>query len=117
MQLNDYIRPELLVLVPVLYLVGMGAKKSRRIDDRNIPALLGLVGIVLATVVATAAGFDQLALVGDQLFTDRLAGWNYGIPVLVVQPLAPDTHRGIRFRRHLEQPFIRRYFKKGGQLL
>lgn len=59
----------------------------------------------------------QLALVGDQLFTDRLAGWNYGIPVLVVQPLAPDTHRGIRFKRHLEQPFIRRYFKKGGQLL
>lgn len=59
----------------------------------------------------------QLALVGDQLFTDRLAGWNYGIPVLVVQPLAPDTHRSIRFRRHLEQPFIRRYFKRGGQLL
>ena len=60
---------------------------------------------------------QQLALVGDQLFTDRLAGWNYGIPVLVVQPLTPDTHRGIRFKRHLEQPFIRRYFKKGGELL
>ena len=55
MQLNDYIRPELLVLVPVLYLVGMGAKKSSRIDDRNIPALLGLVGIVLAAVYMAAA--------------------------------------------------------------
>ena len=29
----------------------------------------------------------EFALVGDQLFTDRLAGWLYGIRVLVVQPI------------------------------
>lgn len=54
---------------------------------------------------------------GDQLFTDRLAGALYGIPALVVTPRAPDTHRGILFKRRLEQPFLRRYYKKGGKLL
>ena len=59
----------------------------------------------------------RMAIVGDQLFTDRLAGALYGIPALVVTPRAPDTHRGILFKRRLEQPFLRRYYKKGGKLL
>lgn len=62
---KDYIRPELLVLVPVLYLVGMGAKKSRRIDDRNIPALLGAAGIVLAALYVLA--------------TTTFAGWQTAV--------------------------------------
>lgn len=59
----------------------------------------------------------QMAIVGDQLFTDRLAGALYGIPALVVAPRAPDTHKGILFKRRLEQPFLRRYYRKGGKLL
>ena len=59
----------------------------------------------------------QMALVGDQLFTDRLGGALAGVTVLVVRPMAPEIKRGIRFRRHLEVPFIRRYYKKGGKLL
>ena len=60
---------------------------------------------------------ETTVFVGDQLFTDRLAGALYGIPALVVTPRAPDTHRGILFKRRLEQPFLRRYYKKGGKLL
>lgn len=50
MELNwtDYVKPELLVLAPVLYAVGAAAKRSPKVDDRNIPALLGLLGIALA---------------------------------------------------------------------
>ena len=68
-----------------------------------------------------SAGFGiakgQLALVGDQLFTDRMCGALYGVPVLVVQPLAPETKTFIKFKRVLEKPFFRRYYKKGGKLL
>ena len=60
---------------------------------------------------------EQLAMVGDQLFTDRLAGALYGIPVFVVEPLAPETKNFIKFKRVLEKPFIRRYYKRGGTLL
>lgn len=59
----------------------------------------------------------QMAIVGDQLFTDRLAGTLYGIPALVVQPMYEDFKKGIRFKRRLEKPFLARYFKKGGKLL
>lgn len=57
MEINwqDFIKPELLVLVPVLYAVGMGLKKSE-IKDKLIPFILGAGGIVLASlwVLATS---------------------------------------------------------------
>lgn len=58
-----------------------------------------------------------MALVGDQLFTDRLAGAMYGVTVLVVQPMAPEIKAGIKLKRVLEKPFLRRYFKRGGKVL
>ena len=59
----------------------------------------------------------QVALVGDQLFTDRLAGCLHGIRGLVVEPKTRDIKKGILFRRKLEKPFIEKYFKQGGKLL
>ena len=58
-QIFNYINPELLVLVPVLYFIGMGAKHSQFVPDNRIPALLGLCGVLLAVlyVVGTCA-FD-----------------------------------------------------------
>lgn len=53
MQIQDYIKPELLVLVPVLYLIGMGLKKSA-IADKLIPAILGVAGVVLAALYVLA---------------------------------------------------------------
>ncbi|MBE7053469.1 MAG: hypothetical protein E7391_04250 [Ruminococcaceae bacterium] len=56
--LKEFIKPELLVLIPVLYLYGMALKKSE-IADKNIPMILGITSIVLsllfiaATVVIT----------------------------------------------------------------
>lgn len=58
----------------------------------------------------------QMAMVGDQIFTDRLAAGLYGIRCLYVLPRTPhDKNRGVRFKRRLEKPFLRRYYEKGGK--
>lgn len=49
MNYQDYIRPELLVLVPVLYLIGVGLKKSR-LPDRFIPLALGGISILMTAL-------------------------------------------------------------------
>ncbi|HPY89012.1 MAG TPA: phage holin family protein [Spirochaetota bacterium] len=43
---KSFIKPELLILIPVLYLIGVGIKKSN-IKDMYIPLLLGFVSLVL----------------------------------------------------------------------
>lgn len=64
MNYQDYVKTELLVLVPVLYLLGAGLKKSL-VSDRWIPLILGLVGVILSAVwvLATAdvSGMRQMA--------------------------------------------------------
>ena len=49
MDLHQYIKTELLVLVPVMYIVGMGLKKST-IPDKYIPLILGVISILLSTL-------------------------------------------------------------------
>ena len=55
MYFEEWIKPELLILIPVLYIIGMGFKKSK-IPDKHIPLLLGAVSIVLSAswIVATS---------------------------------------------------------------
>jgi len=66
------INPELLVLIPVLYLIGMGLKRSER-DDRLIPLCLGAFGIVMACIygLATMQSSDSVAMV---VFTGIIQG-------------------------------------------
>lgn len=54
--LKEFIRPELLVLIPVLYFIGMGLKSAQAFADKHIPLALGAVGVALAAlwVVATS---------------------------------------------------------------
>lgn len=49
MDYTDYIKTELLILVPVLYVIGIGLKKSRT-ADKNIPVILGTIAIILSTL-------------------------------------------------------------------
>ena len=44
--IKEYISPELLILVPVMYFIGLGIKKSK-LKDNLIPLLLGVVSILL----------------------------------------------------------------------
>lgn len=48
--LKEFIRPELLVLVPVMYFVGLGLKKWQRFKDNDIPVVLGVISAVLAAM-------------------------------------------------------------------
>ena len=72
MDVTAYISPELLILVPVLYIVGMGIKRSSA-DDRIIPLVLGLLGMMLACLYefATMTATDSVAMV---LFTGVIQG-------------------------------------------
>ena len=64
MNYQDYIKTELLILVPVLYFIGIGLKKSK-MPDKWIPAVLGLSAVVLSAVwvIATAeiSGLQETA--------------------------------------------------------
>lgn len=46
-QIIELIRPELLILIPILYWVGTIIKSSS-VSDNKIPAILGVIGIVLS---------------------------------------------------------------------
>lgn len=49
MDVMNFIKPELLILVPVLYTIGLGIKKSK-VTDKYIPLILGVVSIFLSTL-------------------------------------------------------------------
>lgn len=53
-QIMEYVKPELLVLVAVLYFVGCGIRKTGRVRENYIPLILGLTGIGLCAVWVTA---------------------------------------------------------------
>lgn len=55
MDYTNYIKPELLVLIPVLIFVGYCLKTSAAVKDKLIPALLAAAGVVLAAVYVLAS--------------------------------------------------------------
>lgn len=69
MDYQDYIKTELLVLIPVLYFIGIGLKKSK-LPDKWIPIALGAVSVTLSAVwvIATSeiSGIQETA---SALFT------------------------------------------------
>ena len=60
MELNEYIKPELLVLIPVLYLIGAAIKKSA-VADKFIPWILGGVSVALSALWIFATSFPMTA--------------------------------------------------------
>lgn len=70
----DYVKPELLILVPVLYLIGMFLKSSKKIDDCNIPLYLGLIGILLSAVFLAATLGNNLSDVVQAIFASVTQG-------------------------------------------
>ena len=54
---------------------------------------------------------DELAVVGDQIFTDILGGNLWGAKTVLVKPIEPETTGFFRFKRLLERDIIlKRYF-------
>lgn len=63
--MKEFIKPELIILIPVLYLVGCGIKRSE-IKDKFIPILLGVVGVIFAGLyvfaTCSANGLKDIAM-------------------------------------------------------
>lgn len=57
---------------------------------------------------------NQMAMVGDQIFTDRLAAGLYGISCLYTMPRGGDHQRGVQFKRRFEPYWLDRYYQKRG---
>ena len=51
--LKEFVKPELLILIPVLYLIGTGLKNSK-FKDNLIPIALGIFGIILSMIYVFA---------------------------------------------------------------
>lgn len=49
MELIDFIRPELITLIPVMYFIGIAFKKSK-IPDHWIPFILGGISILICSL-------------------------------------------------------------------
>ena len=53
MEYQEYIKPELLILIPVLFFIGLAIKKSA-LGNKFIPFILGGIGIVLSALYLVA---------------------------------------------------------------
>lgn len=51
--IKEFIKPELLILIPVMYLIGVAIKKSK-LKDSTIPFILGAIAIVLSSLYVFA---------------------------------------------------------------
>lgn len=69
MDYQKYIKSELLILVPALYIIGLGLKKSK-LADKWIPLTLGIIGIVLSALwVAATSQITTRQELAAALFT------------------------------------------------
>ena len=75
MDILEYIKPELLILIPVLYIIGMGIKKASFIANRWIPLIIGGCGIVLSIIyVLSTSPLNSVQTVFMAIFTALTQG-------------------------------------------
>lgn len=48
--LKEFVKPELLILIPVLYLLGVAFKNTKKMPDEIIPLTLGIISILLSVL-------------------------------------------------------------------
>ena len=73
--IKECITPELLVLIPVLYILGVGIKKSDLIANKYIPITLGLSSIGLALLYTLGSiSFENTQVVIAGIFTAIVQG-------------------------------------------
>lgn len=74
MNFQDLIKPELLILIPVIYLVGVAFKKSE-VNNKYIPLILGCISIFLCGFYTFATcNFSNLQDVLIAIFTSISQG-------------------------------------------
>lgn len=73
--IQNYIKPELLVAIIVLYIIAEGLKKTEKIDNKYIPVILGVLGVVIASlyIIATET-FNNYQSIIMAIFTAIIQG-------------------------------------------
>lgn len=57
-----YIKPELLILIPVLWALGLEFKKSKQVEDWKIPFILLAIALILTiSYVLIVSGINPMA--------------------------------------------------------
>lgn len=60
---------------------------------------------------------NEIAMVGDQIFADRMAAGLYGCPCLFVLPRTDhDRNKFVVLKRRYEPYWINKYYQKGGKV-
>ena len=60
---------------------------------------------------------SEMAMVGDQIFADRMAAGLYGCPCLyLMPPTNHDKNKFVLLKRKFEPYWIDKYYQKGGKL-
>jgi hypothetical protein len=67
MDYTSFIDAEMLVLVPVLYIIGLMIKNTEKVANKYIPILLGLIGLIsgVAWSMAGAGGTVNVVVVAN----------------------------------------------------
>lgn len=55
-QYLEFVRPELMVVAVVLYIIGCGFKNSNILKDKYIPVALGGIGVLVCALYIFATG-------------------------------------------------------------
>lgn len=74
------------------------------------------IGIMIAHL-RLGVKHSQMAMVGDQLYADRMAAALYGIPAFMVVPRGGDIGPQVRMKRKWEKKHWQEYYDRGGKLL
>ncbi len=126
---SQHLKPEIQAWINKMKKAGIKLMIASNNVEKRVAPFAGLLGMdyvsfsckpspiwLLKAMKKWGISRQKIALVGDQIFTDGLAGQLYGAKVLLVRPMARDSKPTIRLKRKLEKPFLLRYYKKGGIL-
>lgn len=73
--IQNYVKPELLVVAIVLYFVGIGLKNTEKISDKYIPIILGILGVIISAIYIVATSiFNGYQSVLMAIFTAIVQG-------------------------------------------
>ena len=73
--IQNYVKPELLVVAIVLYFIGIGLKNTEKVSDKYIPIILGIIGIIISAIYIVATSlFNGYQSVLMAIFTSIVQG-------------------------------------------
>lgn len=70
---------------------------------------------ILIAMKELGAAPEETLVLGDQVFTDVFAGKRVGAKAFFVPPIRDKKTLFFRFKRFMERPFIKRYYKEAGK--